>query len=106
MKAINFRPKVEPLKLKEIAKRQHYADLSGFINDAIEAKIRNIYESPHDERLVGAIKKAVYEYNGLTFSKPPVREAREIKTRAEAMRSGKVKAMPLGDLIKKLESQD
>ena len=105
MKAINFRPKVESKKLKEIAKQQHYVDLSGFINDAIDAKIRNIYESPHDEKLVSAIKKALYEYNGLTFSKPTANEEREIKAKAETMRSGKVKSVPLNEIIKKLEKQ-
>jgi len=103
MQAINFRPKVDPRKLREIAKKQHYPDLSGFINDAIEEKIRHIHESPKDHKLVSAIKKALYEYNDWTFSKPPAKEAVEIKKRAESMRSGRVKSIPLGDVIKKLE---
>lgn len=103
MRAINFRPKVNPHKLKEIAKKQNYRDLSSFINDAIEEKIRHIHESPRDYKLVGAIKKAIYEHNGWTFSKPPAKEVKEIKKRAEAMRSGKVKSIPLADIIKKLE---
>jgi hypothetical protein len=103
MQAINFRPKVNPKKLREIAKKQHYADLSSFINEAIDEKIRHIHEGPGDHKLVSAIKKAVYEYNGWAFSKPPVKEAAEIKKRAEAMRSGKAKSTPLSDVIKKLE---
>ena len=103
MQAINFRPKVDPRKLREIAKKQHYSDLSGFINDAIEEKLRHIQESPRDHKLVSSIEKAVYEYNGWTLSKPSAKEAAEIKKNAEAMRSGKVKTIPLGDIIKKLE---
>ena len=103
MRAINFRPKVSPHKLKEIAKKQNYPDLSGFINDAIEEKIRHIHEDPRDHKLVGTIKKAVYEYNGWTFSKPPAKEAKEIAKTAKAMRSGKVRSIPLGDIIKKIE---
>jgi hypothetical protein len=48
-------------------------------------------------------KKAISEHNGLVFSKPSTAEAREIKARAAAMRSGKVKSVPLADVIKKLE---
>jgi len=103
MQAINFRPKVNPRKLREIAKKQHYPDLSGFINDAIEEKIRHIHEDPRDQKLVSTIKKALYEYNGWTFSKPSTKEVAEIKKRAESMRSGKTKSIPLGDVIKKLE---
>jgi hypothetical protein len=103
MRGINFRPKVDPGKLLQIAKKQHYSDLSGFINDAIEEKIRHIHEDPRDHKLVGAIKKAVYEYNGWTFSKPPMKEAVKIKKKAEAMRSGKEKSIPLSDIIHKLE---
>jgi hypothetical protein len=103
MKAINFRPKVESAQLKEIAKQYHYADLSGFINDAIDEKIRSIHQSPRDEKLVGAIKKAVYEYNGLRFSKPSLKEARAIKSKAAAMRLGKEKSVSLSMVIKKLE---
>jgi len=103
MQAINFRPKVNPRKLREIAKKQRYADLSGFINDAIEEKIRHIQEDPRDHKLVGAIKKAVHEYNVWTFSKPPAKEAAEIKKHAGDMRSGKAKSIPLGEVIKKLQ---
>jgi hypothetical protein len=103
MRGINFRPKVDPGKLLQIAKKQNYSDLSGFINDAIEEKIRHIHEDPRDHKLINALKKAVYEYNGWSFSKPPVKEALKIKKRAQAMRGGKAKAIPLGDVIKKLE---
>lgn len=103
MQAINFRPKVSPRKLREIAEKQHYPDLSSFINEAIEEKIRHIHESPKDHKLVSAIKKAVYEYNGWNFSRPPANEAVEIKKRAEAMRSGKVKSTSLGNVMKRLE---
>jgi len=103
MKAINFRPKVEAAQLKEIAKQYHYTDLSGFINDAIDEKIRSIHQSPRDEKLVSTIKKAVYEYNGLTFSKPSSGKAKAIKAKALAMRSGKAKSVPLNEVIKKLE---
>jgi hypothetical protein len=103
MQAINFRPKVNPQKLREIAKKQHYADLSSFINEAIEEKIRHIHESPRDHKLVSSIKKAVHEYNGWAFSKPPASEAAEIKKRAADMRSGKAKSTPLSEVIKKLE---
>ncbi len=103
MRAINFRPKVDPIKLLKIAKGQHYPDLSGFINDAIEEKIRHIHEEPRDHKLVNSLKKAVYEYNGWSFSKPSVKEAVKIKKTAEGMRTGKVKSIPLGDLIRKLE---
>ena len=103
MQAINFRPKVNPSKLREIAKKQHYADLSSFINEAIDEKIRHIHESPKDHKLVSSIKKAVYEYNGWTFSKPPAKEAAEIKRRAAGMRSGKIKTTPLSEVIKRLE---
>jgi hypothetical protein len=37
------------------------------------------------------------------FSKPPVKEAVKIKRQAEAMRSGKLKSIPLSDIIQKLE---
>jgi len=103
MQAINFRPKVNPQKLREIAKKQHYADLSSFINEAIDEKIRHIQESPRDHKLVSSIKKAVYEYNGWAFSKPPASEAAEIKKWAGDMRSGKVKSTPLSEVIKKVE---
>ncbi len=105
MQAINFRPKVDPDKLRQIAKKQHYSDLSSFINEAIDEKIRQIHESPKDHKLVNSIKKAVYEYNGWAFSKPPAKEAAEIKRRAEAMRSGKAKSIPLGEVIKKLSGK-
>ncbi|GEM_PF-2124336 len=103
MRGINFRPKVDPGKLLQIAKKQHYADLSGFINDAIEEKIRHIHEDPRDHKLISSIKKAVYEYNGWTFSKPSLKEAVKIKKKAEAMRSRKGKSIPLSDIIHKLE---
>lgn len=106
MKAINFRPKVEPQNLREIAKRYHYEDLSGFINDAIDEKLRNIHQNPHDEKLVSAIKKAVYEYQGWTFSKPTAKEARAIRAKAASMRSGREKSVPLGEVIKKLGSME
>ena len=103
MQAINFRPKVNPKKLREIAKKEHYADLSSFINEAIDEKIRHIHEGPGEHKLVSAIKKAVYEYNGWVFSKPTAKEAAEIKKRAQAMCSGKAEAIALSDVIKKLE---
>jgi hypothetical protein len=103
MRGINFRPKVDPGKLLQIAKKEHYSDLSGFINDAIEEKIRHIHEDPRDHKLVNSIKKALYEYNGWTFSKPTDREARAIKKRAEAMRAGKAGSIPLSDVIHELE---
>jgi vacuolar-type H+-ATPase subunit E/Vma4 len=103
MRGINFRPKVDPGKLLQIAKKQNYSDLSGFINDAIEEKIRHIHEDPRDHKLMSSLKKAVYEYNGWTFSKPPVKEAVKIKGQAEKMRSGKAKSVPLSDIIHKLE---
>jgi len=103
MRAINFRPKVDPGKLLQIAKKQHYSDLSGFINDAIEDKIRHIHEDPRDHKLITSIKKAVYEYNGWAFSKPSDKEAVKIKKKAAAMRSGKAKSIPLSDIIQKLE---
>jgi len=37
------------------------------------------------------------------FSKPPAKEATEIRKKAETMRSGKAKSGPLADVIKKLE---
>jgi hypothetical protein len=40
---------------------------------------------------------------GWTFSKPPAKEALEIKKRAAAMRSGKVKSTPISQVIKRLE---
>ena len=103
MRGINFRPKVDPGKLLQIAKKQNYSDLSGFINDAIEEKIRHIHENPRDHKLINDLKKAVYEYNGWSFSKPPVKEAVQIKKRAQAMRDGKMRSIPLADIIKKLE---
>ena len=103
MQAINFRPKVSPQKLREIAKKQHYADLSSFINEAIDEKIHHIHESPKDHKLVSAIKKAVYEYNGWSFSKTSAKEGAAIKKRAADMRSGKIKLTPLSEVIKKLE---
>lgn len=102
MRGINFRPKVEPRKLLAIAKQQHYSDLSGFINAAIEEKIRHIHENPRDHKLMSAIKKAIYEYNGWNFSKPPAPEAIQIKRKAAAMRASKAKSVPLSDLIQKL----
>ena len=103
MRGINFRPKVDPGKLLQIAKKQNYSDLSGFINDAIEEKIRHIHEDPRDHKLISSIKKAVYEYNGWAFSKPSGKEALKIKKQAEAMRSGKTKSILLSDIIHKLE---
>ena len=103
MRGINFRPKVDPGKLLQIAKKQHYSDLSGFINDAIEEKIRHVHEDPRDHKLISSIKKALYEYNNWTFSKPSPQEAVKIKKRAEEMRSGKEKSIPLSDIIHKLE---
>jgi hypothetical protein len=47
--------------------------------------------------------KILYECNSLSFSKPPAKELAGIKKRAEAMCSGKVKSVPLSDVIKKLE---
>lgn len=105
MKAINFRPQVDPERLREIAKEQHYPDLSSFINEAINEKIIHFQESPKDQKLVSAIKKAVYEYNGWTFSKPPDKEASEIKERVKLMRSEKIKSIPLSLVIKKLEKK-
>src|SRR5665213_1284015 len=103
MRGINFRPKVDPGKLLQIAKKQHYSDLSGFINDAIEEKIRHVHEDPRDHKLISSIKKALHEYNDWTFSKPTPQEAVKIKKRAEEMRSGKEKSIPLSDIIHKLE---
>ncbi len=104
MKAvITFRPKADPDQLRKIAKNQHYPDLSAFINDAIEEKIRNIHANPKDEKLVNDIKKAVYDYNGWVFAKPTAQESSAIKKRAEAMRLGKEKSIPLADVIKRLE---
>jgi hypothetical protein len=103
MRAINFRPKVDPGKLMQIAKKQNYSDLSGFINDAIEEKIRHIHEDPRDHKLIQALKKAVVEYNGWTFSKPSAKEAARIKKTASAMTTGKTKSIPLSDVIRKLE---
>lgn len=99
---INFRPKVDPGTLRKIAVKQHYPDLSGFINDAIEEKIRSIHANPRDEKLVTDIKKAVYEYNGWQFSKPSTREAADIRKRVRSVRSGKTKAIPLDTVLKRL----
>ncbi len=77
MQAINFRPKVDPRKLREIAKKQHYSDLSGFINDAIEEKLRHINESPKDHKLVSSIKKAKYTNTTVGLSQNlPLRKRR------------------------------
>jgi len=100
---INFRPKVDPATLRKIAEKQNYPDLSGFINDAIEEKIRNIHAHPRDEKLMNDIKKAVYEFNGWSFSKPSAREAVEIRKRGGSARSGRTKAWPLNDVLKKLK---
>ncbi len=102
MRAINFRPKVDPGKLLQIAKKQNYSDLSGFINDAIEEKIRHIHEDPRDHKLILSLKKAVHEYNGWTFSKPSAKEAARIQKGAEAMKAGRTKSIPLGGVIEKL----
>ena len=103
MRAINFRPKVDPGKLLQIAKKQNYSDLSGFINDAIEEKIRHIHEDPRDHKLINTLKKAIHEYNGWIFSKPSAKEATRIKKSVEAMKAGRTKSIPLSDVIRKLE---
>jgi hypothetical protein len=105
MQAINFRPKVDPKKLREIIKQQHYPDLTSFINDAIEEKIRHAYENPKDHKLINSIKRAVYEYNGWSFSNPSSKEAAEIKKKAAAMRSGKAKSKSLNAIIRSLENR-
>lgn len=103
MRAINFRPKVDPKKLMQIAKKQRYEDLSGFINDAIEEKLRHIHQNPRGHKLMNAIQKAVYEHNGWTFTKAPTAEAAEITKRARVMRADKGGTASLRDVIKKLE---
>ena len=48
-------------------------------------------------------KKSKYKYKERVFSEPPAKEKVKIRKRAKEMRSGKVKLMSLGDLIRKLE---
>ncbi len=104
-KALSFRPFIPAETLKKVAEEMKYKDVSDFLNDAIREKMQSKAMDPKVRKFVKQVSSAAYEYMGWKFSAPSPREAAEIRRGVAEMKSGKVKTIELGQLIKNLRGR-
>ncbi len=92
---IAFRPHMGVERLKALAKKMDYPNVSRFIEDAILEKVhREIHSKNHPEvqKLGDEIGKLVMKHLGIRWTKPGSKLDKELRKEAEDMGSGKIKS--------------
>ena len=92
---IAFRPRMGVQRLKALALRMDYPNVSRFIEDAILEKVqRQLHSKDHPEvqKLNDEIGKLIMEHLGLRWAQPGSKIHKGIRKKTEAMRTGKMKS--------------
>lgn len=92
---IAFRPRMGAARLKKIAQKMDYPNVSRFIEDAILEKVqREIHsaKSSDVQKLNDEIGKLIMKHLGIRWAKPGSKLEKEIQKEAEEMQTGKVKS--------------
>jgi hypothetical protein len=102
---ISYRPRMGKAKLKElVVKKLHYDNINQFIDHAVGQTLEvelNVTGDPKTRKMVAEVAEVIYKYAPLKFVKPTKRESDEIRAKAERVLSGKVKGIPIEQILKK-----
>jgi len=102
---IAFRPRMGAARLKKIAQKMDYPNVSRFIEDAILEKVqRQVHSGKNSElqKLNDEIGKLIMKHLGIRWTKPGSKLDKEIRKEAEEMRTGKVKSYRWKGSLKQL----
>jgi len=92
---IAFRPQMGVTRLKALAKKMDYPNVSRFIEDAILEKVHrevHLKENPEVQKLSDEIGKLIMKRLGVRWTKSQSKTARETRQKADEMQSGKMKS--------------
>jgi len=102
---IAFRPRMGVARLKALAQKMGYPNMSRFIEDAILEKAhREVHSKDHPEiqKLADEIGKLVMKHLGVRWAKPGSKIEKKVRQKAEAMRTGQVKSYRWKGSLEKL----
>jgi hypothetical protein len=102
---IAFRPRMGAARLKKIAQKMDYPNVSRFIEDAILEKVQREVHSktnPDLQKLNDEIGKLIMKHLGVRWVTPGSKLDKELHKEAEDMRTGKVKSYRWKGSLKQL----
>jgi hypothetical protein len=102
---IAFRPRMGAARLKKIAEKMDYPNVSRFIEDAILEKVQREVSSEKNsdlQKLNDEIGKLIMKHLSIRWVKPDSKLAKKLHQEAEDMRTGKVKSYRWKDSLKQL----
>ena len=92
---IAFRPRMGVEKLKALARKMNYPNVSRFIEDAILEKVHreiHLTQNPEIQKLSDEIGKLILKHLGLRWAKPGSKLNKNLHREASEVRSGKRKS--------------
>jgi hypothetical protein len=101
---IAFRPRMGVEKLKTLAKRMNYPNVSRFLEDAVLEKAhREVHsQSPEIQKLSNEIGKLILKHLGLRWAQPGSKLDKELRQEAKTIRLGKMKSYRWKGSLEKL----
>lgn len=102
---IAFRPRMGVARLKKIAQKMDYPNVSRFIEDAILEKVqREVHSGKNSnfQKLNDEIGKLIMKHLGVRWTTPGSKLDKELRREAEEVRSGKAKSYRWKGSLKQL----